>query len=396
MQIHEITLAKKQQVDEGILDAARAAAGKVGGMVNQVKSNSRQASLNKQTEKVAGKAYDAWNSYARQLEQFAASKGPEALKAFQNRSDGMYQKSLMAFVQKNLLQGNQIGKLINKDDIIRLVKQLSVPKPAPAPAPAQQGAQQQPPVQSAALAQAQPVVAQMPAGTPRQGAQQAAGAMKPNQARAQSTAAPATTPQGQAPAQTLGRVQSTPAGASRPVAPGQAPQANTAQKKKPVSAPDRTVQEAAALPNEKELFKQLVHASALAMPDISANQTTTKKDKTVPPVGTDTPATAEPAAKPTPVAGPGPGDQEDTGAYVAPGKRLKLPIEPNNPNQQPSYYYKTSNNVWTTEQGKPVALKSYPTLEKLADSGAAREEDDPDYVTPAEVKPTTTRKNNGR
>ena len=346
MQIHEITYSR---VDEGILD-------KVGAGIQGAKAAYKQSKINRQTDQMADKAYGVWDTYARQLEQFAASKGPEALKAFQDRSDGIYQKSLMAFVQKNLLGGNQLNKLINKDDIINLVNKISAPQQVvPVAQPAQAQQQVAPVAQPSTPAQTQPAQ------------------VAPAQAQ-QPTARTNT------PAQTQGRVPSTPAGAPRPVAPVQAPKARVAQKPKQV--PRRAMQEAAGPQNIKDLFKQLVQATALAMPDVTGG--TGKKKNATP--GT------QPQVQPAPTTAPATDPEKDvdnlgmdSGIYIPTGRRLKIEVK-NKGQDIPSFYYKNSDGVWTNELGKPVKPASYSALEKYLTANGGKTENDPYYVSPEEQK----------
>jgi len=132
MQIHEITTTK---LNEGIVDAIKSgfAGAKQGYKISQT---------NRAIQMIADKAYPIWVNYAKRLEQSITD--PRAKQAFNNRTDGLYQKALTAFVQKNLLKNVGINDAINKDQIVGLIKQLSEPKiavakPAPAsPAPAPQ------------------------------------------------------------------------------------------------------------------------------------------------------------------------------------------------------------------------------------------------------------------
>jgi len=124
MQIHEIT---KSNVEEGILDAIKSgiAGAKQGYQISQT---------NRAVKLIADKAYPAWANYAKRLEQSIAD--PTAKQAFNNRTDGLYQKALTAFVQQNLLKNIRIDDTINKDQIKGLIQKLSEPKIAvAAPAP---------------------------------------------------------------------------------------------------------------------------------------------------------------------------------------------------------------------------------------------------------------------
>jgi len=94
MQIHDIT---KPQINEGLGDF--------------IKSAQRQRQINK----IADTSYKAWKQYEKTLLQ----ANPDA------RADGMYEQALLAFVTKNLLGGQYLPNVINKQQIQALVKQLS-------------------------------------------------------------------------------------------------------------------------------------------------------------------------------------------------------------------------------------------------------------------------------
>lgn len=117
MQIHEITLSN--QLDEGLLDAVKATL--AGG---QDKYNEKKA--NQAIQLIADKSYPIWTAYAKRLEQSITD--PKAKEAFNNRTDGLYQKALTAFVQQNLLKNVRLNSAINSDQIIGIIKKLSEPK----------------------------------------------------------------------------------------------------------------------------------------------------------------------------------------------------------------------------------------------------------------------------
>ena len=122
MQIHEIT---KQPVNEGIASAlgnivgsVRAGASELGQKLSgsgafsaAMKDPVRQ----QQIKMLADKTYDAWKAY----EQDLLRTNPDA------RETPMYEQALLAFVSKNLLGGQYLPNVINKDQIQALVKQLS-------------------------------------------------------------------------------------------------------------------------------------------------------------------------------------------------------------------------------------------------------------------------------
>lgn len=130
MQIHEITAAG--QLNEGLLDYVKQTL--AGGKDKYNEKKTAQA-----IQAIVDKVYPIWTAYAKRLEQSITD--PQAKQAFNNRSDGLYQRALTAFVQQNLLKNIRINDAINKDQITGLIKKLSEPKievatPAPAVAPA--------------------------------------------------------------------------------------------------------------------------------------------------------------------------------------------------------------------------------------------------------------------
>lgn len=126
MQIHEITT---RQLDEGLLDTVKSA-------VTGAKAGYKASQGNRAVQMIADKAYPIWVAYAKRLEQSITD--PTAKQAFNNRTDGLYQRALTAFVQQNLLKNIRIDDTINKDQIKGVIQKLSEPKIAPAktvPAP---------------------------------------------------------------------------------------------------------------------------------------------------------------------------------------------------------------------------------------------------------------------
>jgi hypothetical protein len=136
MQIHELTTSKNTPLDEGIVDAVKSGYNKLAGGIAGAKQGIRLSRSNQQAQLLANKAFPIWKTFAAQLR--ASIKDPVKLQAFDNRTDGVYEKNLLAFVQKNLLGGAYLPNLTNKDEILALVKQLSSPAvatPAPATTP---------------------------------------------------------------------------------------------------------------------------------------------------------------------------------------------------------------------------------------------------------------------
>ena len=130
MQIHELTQPKNTSLDEGVVDAVKAGYNKIAGGIAGAKQGVRSAQFKSQTQLLASKAFPIWQNFAAQLR--TGIKDPAKLQAFDNRTDGVYEKNLLAFTQKNLLGGAYLPNLTNKDDIEALVKSLSAPAITPA------------------------------------------------------------------------------------------------------------------------------------------------------------------------------------------------------------------------------------------------------------------------
>jgi len=130
MQIHEITQRKKNsQVDEGLLDLAKKAAGAVGSGVaalgragsavaspfRAVKGAYQTAAGTSGIGQISAKAARAWNAYAETLK--AATPDPQ-------RYSTLYKQALEAFVQKNLLSGQRLNSAINQQEIRAIMDQI--------------------------------------------------------------------------------------------------------------------------------------------------------------------------------------------------------------------------------------------------------------------------------
>ena len=132
MQIHEIT---QSRLDEGLLNTVKSA-------FSGAKAGYNASQGNRAVQAIADKSYPIWAAYAKRLEQSITD--PTAKQAFNNRTDGLYQKALTAFVQQNFLKNTRIDDTINKDQLKGLIQKLSEPKivvatpkpAAPATAPA--------------------------------------------------------------------------------------------------------------------------------------------------------------------------------------------------------------------------------------------------------------------
>jgi hypothetical protein len=113
MQIHEIT---NTRVDEGLLDLAKKAAGGIKGAVQGYQTARADRRTAQSSAAVSKKAIAAWDQYARNLK--AITPDPA-------RYNTVYQQALTAFVQKNLLAGQNINSAINKQEITQLITQIT-------------------------------------------------------------------------------------------------------------------------------------------------------------------------------------------------------------------------------------------------------------------------------
>jgi len=137
---------ENHEVDEGLGSWAGNLAGKVSAGASALgqklspgadfRDAKAGAVRQQQIKMLADKSYRAWKGYEKTLLQ----SNPDA------KTDGMYEQALLAFVVKNLLGGQYLPNVINKDKITALVKQLSGSGQAPATQPP---AQQQAPAQQA-------------------------------------------------------------------------------------------------------------------------------------------------------------------------------------------------------------------------------------------------------
>ena len=127
MQIHEITQRSTTQVDEGIGSAIGGALGKGIGAVQKagtaIASPFRDAAagyrggkVNAQVGAIADKAYRAWSTYRQQLDQASPTGKANPV---------MVEKQLLAFVAQNLLKGKTLSTLINKQQILDVVKKIA-------------------------------------------------------------------------------------------------------------------------------------------------------------------------------------------------------------------------------------------------------------------------------
>jgi hypothetical protein len=122
MQIHELT---KPQLDEGLGSALGKIGGGISNIANRVvgavspvggaKDAYTSAVRPQQIKMLSDKVYTVWKQYEKTLLQ----SNPDA------RETPMYEQALLAFVTKNLLGGQYLPNVINKKQIMDLVKQLS-------------------------------------------------------------------------------------------------------------------------------------------------------------------------------------------------------------------------------------------------------------------------------
>jgi hypothetical protein len=129
MQIHEIT---QRKLDEGLGSFLGKAAGgisnfagKVAGAISPVgpaKNAYASAVKPQQIAMLGKKVSDIWASYVQQLK--AATPDP-------TRYADLYEKSLTAFVQKNLLGGQSVNSVINKQEITQLMSDIVNAKDKP-------------------------------------------------------------------------------------------------------------------------------------------------------------------------------------------------------------------------------------------------------------------------
>jgi hypothetical protein len=125
MQIHEVTTKSSDQINEGIASTLGNIAGKVSTKISDIGDKITgggefTAAMNdpkrqQQIKMLSDKAYLSWKAYEKTLLQ----ANPDA------KQTPMYEKALLAFVTKNLLGGQYLPNVINKDQIQALVKQLS-------------------------------------------------------------------------------------------------------------------------------------------------------------------------------------------------------------------------------------------------------------------------------
>jgi hypothetical protein len=118
MQIHQITKKDTKQVNEGLASTLGNLAGKISAKVSDMgdtitgggefKAAMNDPKRQQQIKMLSDQFYLAWKAYEKTLLQ----ANPDA------REGDMYEKALLAFVTKNLLGGQYLPNVINKDQII--------------------------------------------------------------------------------------------------------------------------------------------------------------------------------------------------------------------------------------------------------------------------------------
>jgi len=120
MQIREIVGHKNSDVSEGIFDTIKAAATREPGETwGQARSRTQTDTALKNLLK---KAMPAWDNYAKRLKSMTPDPA---------RYKQLYQQSLSAFVQKNLLGNQPIDSAINKREITQLIADITAAEDNP-------------------------------------------------------------------------------------------------------------------------------------------------------------------------------------------------------------------------------------------------------------------------
>lgn len=132
MQIHEITKPKDgDQVNEvlgGLGRLAGKVASGVGSMTQKLNplggftSGYKQAKTAGQTAMLGKKVADIWGAYVERLKATAPDPA---------RYEDLYQKSLQAFVQKNLLGGQNINYAVNRQELNKLIDDITAQRDNP-------------------------------------------------------------------------------------------------------------------------------------------------------------------------------------------------------------------------------------------------------------------------
>lgn len=120
MQIREIVGHKNSKVSEGIFDTIKTAANWGSGETwGQARSRVQADSASKTLLK---KAVPAWDNYAKRLKSMTPDPA---------RYKQLYQQSLSAFVQKNLLGNQPIDSAVNKRELNQLISDITAAEDNP-------------------------------------------------------------------------------------------------------------------------------------------------------------------------------------------------------------------------------------------------------------------------
>ena len=135
MQIHEVTTTTRKIpiLNEDLID-------KIWAYYDQwedkdpalagldIKQKTARFAQDRMVRELADNAWSIWQVYNNKWIQTlpAAERA-----AYIDRSDGTYEKNLLAFVQKNLLPGKYLSQLTNGAAIIALIKEISAPMAPP-------------------------------------------------------------------------------------------------------------------------------------------------------------------------------------------------------------------------------------------------------------------------
>jgi len=128
MQIHEITTAthKIPKLNEGMMDTIKGYFNSDPSMANlDAAQRGQKMASNALVKDAADKGFRVWQVYIHGIESQITD--PIKKKAFNDRTDGLYKKYLLSFVTQNMLGGKSLSTLINKNDIIGLVDEISEP-----------------------------------------------------------------------------------------------------------------------------------------------------------------------------------------------------------------------------------------------------------------------------
>lgn len=143
MLIHEVTLTKNLQINEGLLDNVRGTF-----------STDPAAKQQQRIEAFATKVQNAWNAYKT---KYANSlRDPEERENYLSGADGLQRAQLENFVETNLLQKNSINDFVNADKINALIDKIVTRGPSVTQSTSAQPSALTQPTQTAASTSVQP------------------------------------------------------------------------------------------------------------------------------------------------------------------------------------------------------------------------------------------------